>query len=118
LKSFGICGDPQNEKTVLCILDCMLEIFKHYLNERGIEFADESKTKTKIRLKTRQTRTKLPLERNHVYRQEGQSRVEAFLRTIFADLDSDSERITASLYTTFGTLSLVGRVIGIELFMP
>ena len=97
LKQFGLCRDMVKGKDLLDVFDRCLDILTQYLIRNGVDFADERREKLQKREAQRMHRRERYTNTDASYNWKG-GVVEAFIRTILADMDEDSQRISSSKY--------------------
>ncbi|KAH8679988.1 heterokaryon incompatibility protein-domain-containing protein [Tricladium varicosporioides] len=100
LDRFGICKDGARGKTIVDVFDQCLDILDRHLTRNEIDFEEEKEKKFQKRKKERaQREEKYPPSEATYY--GNISIVEAFVRTIFTDLDAEFQRVTSTKYNKF-----------------
>jgi hypothetical protein len=100
LERFGICRDSPEGKSILEVFDRFLEIIDAYMTQNDVKFESERHEKLQRRAEQRAQRERKYYKNKAIY--SGKCGiVEAFVRTIVADLDQDFQRVTPSRYTRF-----------------
>lgn len=100
LERFGTCKGNPEEKLILDVYDRLLEILDAYLIRNHIDFDSEKIEKLQRREEQRTQRQRKYQQTQTAYPGKCDI-VEAFVRTIVADLDEDFQRVTPSKYTRF-----------------
>ena len=104
LQRFGLCEDAESGRTVLDVFDRCLQILDDHLISTGTEFTAERESKFRKRDQHRGERERLykytkpscdagESHSNYRHKLSPCDTVEAFTRTILADLDSDLQRL-------------------------
>lgn len=102
LNHFGMCKNAPNSKSIMDVFDRCLEIMDRHLTRNHVEFKSERDEKLQMRKEQRTQRGQKYSQRQSETKYHGESSVvEAFVRTIVADLDEDFQRVTASKYARF-----------------
>jgi hypothetical protein len=100
LGRFGICNDEPGDKSILDVFDRCIGIMDTFLIRNHVEYESERHDKIQRRAEQRAQREQKYRQSNAMYLGKS-SIVEAFVRTIVADLDEDFQRVTPSKYTRF-----------------
>jgi len=114
LQAFGNCTDTTG-KSILDVFDQALKILKNYLVLNGVDSKDELESKFKKREEQKAEREKKYQQRSTRY-SGGGNMVEAFVRTIVADIGQDFQRVNASKYDRFWDKDVEPHNWGLEIY--